>query len=274
MGNTTERPYFCLFATLAIVGLIADQASKYVVFAQVHPVDARASRGVYPVIPGLFDLETRYEFDEDPGDQPLSFLRTISSRRLPQVNRGALFGIGNDGGGLNAFFLCVSFLAGGFIIYWASRPSVAQDRFLCLALGLILGGTLGNLYDRFVFGGVRDFLHWYVIYNGQVHVWPDFNVADCCLVCGAGVLLAQSLFVTEAASEPTDVGAIVVATTKSGATVRGAKVSQDDDGLVLKDDTGKEVRIPAGELSHVAPETMAAPAVEPARATASSASSV
>jgi lipoprotein signal peptidase len=58
---------------------------------------------------------------------------------------------------------------------------------LCAALGLILAGTLGNLYDRLVFNGVRDFLHWDYFYD-----WPVFNVADCCLVCGAGLLLLQA----------------------------------------------------------------------------------
>ena len=58
---------------------------------------------------------------------------------------------------------------------------------LCSALGLILGGTLGNLYDRLVFNGVRDFLHWDYLFD-----WPVFNVADCCLVCGASLLLLQA----------------------------------------------------------------------------------
>ena len=98
---------------------------------------------------------------------------------------------------MNLFFAIVSVSAGCFILWWTSRPSVAGDRFLCIALGLIFGGTLGNLYDRIVFGGVRDFLHCY--YDG--HVWPDFNIADCCLVCGAGVLLVHSFFVTEPTPE-------------------------------------------------------------------------
>ena len=101
--------------------------------------------------------------------------------------------IGYDGGGMNTFFAAISILAAGFIIFWTTRASVARDRFLCLALGLILGGTLGNLYDRIVFGGVRDFLHCYY----DTHIWPDFNIADCCLVCGAGVLLVHSFFVSD-----------------------------------------------------------------------------
>jgi lipoprotein signal peptidase len=66
-----------------------------------------------------------------------------------------------------------------------------------VALGLILGGTVGNLFDRLVFGGVRDFLYFYKI------DWPVFNVADCCLVVGAGILLVQAvLFAPADESKP------------------------------------------------------------------------
>jgi len=60
-----------------------------------------------------------------------------------------------------------------------------------VTLGLILGGTLGNLYDRLVFGGVRDFLHFHI---PNVIDWPVFNLADCWLVCGAILLLIQAIF--------------------------------------------------------------------------------
>ncbi|MSQ93240.1 MAG: signal peptidase II [Gemmataceae bacterium] len=192
MQESTKRPFLWLFATLAVVGLVADQASKYVVFAKLYPADTEWETKV-EVIPGYFELRTAYTHQRDPGDDVLSFLRTD---RLPHVNRGALFGIGNgdpESGGMNGFFAIVSVLAACFIVIWAMRPSVAHDRFLCLALGLILGGTLGNLYDRVVFGGVRDFLHCYY----DTHPWPDFNIADACLVCGAGTLLVHSFFVTE-----------------------------------------------------------------------------
>ena len=200
MNAASERPYLWLVGLMALVGLVADQASKYVVFAKLYPGDHP-----YEVIPGYFDLSVHYSDVVDPGDQPLSFLRTISGEKLPHVNRGALFGIGNSGG-WNTFFACISVAAAAFIVYWVRRPSVAQDRFLCLALGLILAGTLGNLYDRIVFGGVRDFIHWFYLTQEtgpggnailMPHTWPDFNIADCCLVCGASVLLVHSFFVTE-----------------------------------------------------------------------------
>src|SRR5262249_6078312 len=80
------------------------------------------------------------------------------------------------------------------MVYWGSRPTTARDPALCLALGLILAGTLGNLYDRLIFSGVRDFLHFYWFR------FPVFNVADCCLVVGAFLLLTQAFFHRPASS--------------------------------------------------------------------------
>ena len=198
MKLPTERRFYWLFAILAVVGLVADLSSKYVVFAKLYPVDGERLTQL-DVIPGCFALRTFYNFESFPADDRLAPLRTLSGPRIPHVNKGALFGIGNEGeSGMNSVFAVISVLAGGFIVLWARRPSVAQDRFLSIALGLILGGTIGNLFDRIVFSGVRDFLFCYY----QDHVWPDFNIADCCLVCGAGVLLVHSFLVGEKTSQP------------------------------------------------------------------------
>jgi lipoprotein signal peptidase len=213
MNSPMERRYLWLFALLAVIGLSADQISKYVIFANLYS-ETEAARSVV-VIPNLFHLRASHMHFKiegghrvaflirDSGDHPLSFLRTISGECLPSVNRGALFGIGNadaEDGGWNAFFLVVSILAAAFIVFWVRRPMVAKDRILCLALGLILGGTLGNLYDRIVFSGVRDFLFFY----WDSHVWPDFNIADCCLVVGASILLLHSFLAREPAVATAD----------------------------------------------------------------------
>src|ERR1700729_13476 len=56
-----------------------------------------------------------------------------------------------------------------------------------LALALILGGALGNAWDRIRFGYVIDFLEVHIVH----YHWPDFNIADSCIVIGAGLLLIE-----------------------------------------------------------------------------------
>jgi lipoprotein signal peptidase len=116
---------------------------------------------------------------------------------MPRVNQGALFGMGGDHKGTaNGVFAVVSAVAAVAILVWGMRHNTAREKWLMAALGLILGGTLGNFYDRVVFHGVRDFLYFYVI------DWPVFNVADCCLVVGAGLLLVQAIFPPPAPEQP------------------------------------------------------------------------
>jgi signal peptidase II len=66
-----------------------------------------------------------------------------------------------------------------------------------VGLSLILGGALGNLWDRVVSGRVVDFLLFYV---GQ-YQWPAFNVADSAIVVGAALLVYEILFTKTPAAE-------------------------------------------------------------------------
>lgn len=223
MKPATTRSYLWLFAVLAAVGLVADQASKYGIFAWLYsdgkpreeetvfgftlvshqrpepqPREPYATREL-KLVPGTFDIVASHTDQREEGSGLLATLRTVSGPNLPFVNRGALFGWGGgrtDGQDLNVWFAVVSFLAAVGITYWSTRPAARSDRLLCASLGLILAGTLGNLYDRIVFSGVRDFLHWYRYFD-----WPVFNIADCCLVCGAGLLLAHAFFTVEREAE-------------------------------------------------------------------------
>jgi lipoprotein signal peptidase len=155
--------------------LVADLATKYGVFAWLPPGRAHV------VIPRCFSL-----IHQD------------------SLNQGALFGFGNDpetGWIANLIFACISAIAAFAIGLWSFRERMAHDRVLCIALGLILGGALGNLYDRIVFKGVRDWI--WVYYEDAAGAlafnFPVFNLADSCLVCGASLLLLQAFF---AAPEP------------------------------------------------------------------------
>ena len=65
------------------------------------------------------------------------------------------------------------------------RKAASMEPKTALALSLILGGAIGNVFDRIVFGSVTDFLDFYI---GNAH-WPSFNVADSAIVVGSALLL-------------------------------------------------------------------------------------
>jgi lipoprotein signal peptidase len=197
-----ERSYRGLLWTLALVGTTLDQVTKYGVFKWLY-YDGEG--GPYVIVPGVFKLFTQFTDQRETGSGLLAWLRTGSGPILPKVNHGALFGIGDKPPhaffatlsswlGLepatfaNGIFAAVSLLAVLAIAYWSTRPSTTSDWSLCAALGLIMAGTLGNLYDRLVFNGVRDFLYFHLF------EFPVFNVADSCLVCGAFLLLIQAFW--------------------------------------------------------------------------------
>ncbi len=170
----SERSYRSLLWTLALFGLLLDQCSKYGVFAWLR--DAEDNTFVL------------FRTAEGKGFQFVAQFEQADGRLVPHVNHGALFGFLREHKELaNAGFAAVSLLAAAAIVWWSTQKATARDRWLCGALGLILAGTLGNLYDRVAFGGVRDFLHWNYLFD-----WPVFNVADCCLVVGAFLLLLQA----------------------------------------------------------------------------------
>ena len=182
-----QRSYRLLFVALAVTGLLADQATKYGVFRWLYNGSTHGER---EVVEGWFRFSTEFTDSVQPCDCGFRPLQTWSAPKMPRVNHGALFGIGGQHeGGANHLFAAVSILAASGILVWATRKTTAADGWLSAALGLILGGTVGNLYDRVVFNGVRDFLYFYKI------EWPVFNVADCCLVVGAGMLLVHAFLI-------------------------------------------------------------------------------
>ena len=101
------------------------------------------------------------------------------------MNTGALFGIGQ---GQVAFFAGASFLAIAGVLWWITRGAGSQSLWLSVTLGLVLGGILGNLYDRLGLWGFRGVRDWILIQYGE-YVWPNFNIADSLLVCGAAMLV-------------------------------------------------------------------------------------
>ncbi|EKF74486.1 signal peptidase II [Alcanivorax hongdengensis A-11-3] len=104
-------------------------------------------------------------------------------------NSGAAFSFLADAGGWQRwFFTAIAVLASLMILVWLSRLE-RRDRMQGAALALILGGALGNFYDRLVLGHVVDFLDFYW---GNSH-FPAFNVADSAITVGAALILLDML---------------------------------------------------------------------------------
>src|ERR1700687_1012801 len=107
-------------------------------------------------------------------------------------NRGAAFGLFNDSPAPWKIALLVMFSIVALVIVsallWRSSHAMTAT---AVGLSLILGGALGNLWDRVLNGKVVDFL---LVYIGS-YQWPAFNVADSAIVVGAGLLVYEILFV-------------------------------------------------------------------------------
>jgi signal peptidase II len=100
-------------------------------------------------------------------------------------NRGMSFGLLNTGSGLSVplFSLAAAAIV-GVLIFWLSR---VHSDLLSSAIGLIIGGAVGNVIDRVHFGGVIDFLYFHL----GAWYWPAFNLADSAICVGVIVMLFE-----------------------------------------------------------------------------------
>ena len=140
--------------------ILLDQLTKLLVVQSI-PIGE-----VIPIVPGLFQL-THWE------------------------NAGAAFSIfANSTSPWRTFgliaFSVVACIVVSYLL-WKHGPALDTSS---VSLCLILGGAVGNLWDRFSKAGVTDFLDFYV---GEHH-WPPFNVADSAIVLGAALLILTILF--------------------------------------------------------------------------------
>jgi signal peptidase II len=136
-----------------------DRLTKRLIEARVSVFDA------HTVIPGFFDI--------------------VHAR-----NRGAAFSMFADSTSpWRPFFLIGLSLAALVLVAAILRNASRLDRTTAIGLSLILGGALGNVFDRIVSGAVTDFLDFYI---GELH-WPAFNLADSAIVIGSCLLLISLL---------------------------------------------------------------------------------
>ena len=103
-------------------------------------------------------------------------------------NPGAAFSfLADQGGWQRYFFTGVGLVAAAYIVYLLKRH--AGQKLFCWALSLILGGAIGNVIDRLLYGHVIDFLDFHV---GGWH-WPAFNVADMGICIGVAMFIVDEL---------------------------------------------------------------------------------
>lgn len=145
-----------LFGTIAVVGLVFDQASKLYIDASMRLYES------IPLVDDFFHI---------------TYVR----------NKGAAFSFLSRASWRLPFFICVSLVA-AIVILVAFRRLRDDQRLAQVSLAMIFSGAVGNLIDRVRLGEVIDFLdvHWYR------HHWPAFNVADS-LICVGVFLLALDM---------------------------------------------------------------------------------
>lgn len=156
-GQASSLPWLWLSLLVVIVDLgakyVADNALDYGVPVQVLPV---------------FDLTLLY-------------------------NTGAAFSFLSDAGGWQRWaFAVIATAVSIMLVIWLKRTPRNQW-WLGMGLSLVLGGALGNLYDRVVHGYVVDFLSFH--YSG--YYFAAFNLADAAITAGAGLLIIDMLFLAQ-----------------------------------------------------------------------------
>jgi signal peptidase II len=165
------RSRYAVFGILMVAGGAADLLTKQWVFA---------SQGLPQQLPPWWLIE------------PYVGIETA-------VNQGALFGMGQGQGWLFALLSVIALIG---ICVWLFVYKAAQSKWMLVAMGLVTGGIIGNLYDRLgipelpgkLRGGVRD----WILFKYEDYVWPNFNIADSLLVAGAIMLAIHSLFLSPA----------------------------------------------------------------------------
>lgn len=119
-------------------------------------------------------------------------------------NKGAAFSfLSNAGGWQRWFFTTLSIGVSIFIFLWLKKLT-PKEKLLAASLALILGGAIGNIIDRSIYGHVIDFIDWYypsneclpffyLLNQSNCH-WPTFNIADSSIFLGAVLMIIQAIF--------------------------------------------------------------------------------
>jgi signal peptidase II len=118
---------------------------------------------------------------------PPGFVEVLPFFNLVMVwNRGVSFGLLGDADLAPYLMAGIAGLVVIVLVIWLAGVS---ERLLAASIGLIIGGALGNIVDRLVYGAVADFVD---VHAGGYH-WPAFNVADAAITVGVAVMLIDGL---------------------------------------------------------------------------------
>jgi len=138
----------------------------------------------------VLDQLTKFLVLDYFGEHGCASQRAIVNSFLDLVvacNRGVSFGMFNQFAQFSAaVFSAAAAIIVVVLLYWLAR---ARSGFLAVAIGLIIGGAVGNVIDRLRFGGVVDFLYFHL---GSWY-WPAFNLADSAICIGVAAMLIDSL---------------------------------------------------------------------------------
>jgi signal peptidase II len=156
MSGTGIPPLMRGSLILAAITVVADQASKWLL------QDMLLKQSTIEVIPGFFNLVMVW-------NRGISFGMLGGSNTVPPWVLSAI-----------AVAICIA------LFFWLRA---ARSRWTAWAIGLVIGGAIGNVVDRARWGAVFDFADFYI---GRWH-WPAFNVADAAIVIGVLMLLGESL---------------------------------------------------------------------------------
>ena len=180
--------------------------SRYIAFTLLVLLGVSWDLGTKQYVFDTLGLPGRSEWEWRAGDIIWFTLQT-------NLNYGALWGLGQGWAGLFAALSVVAIVGVLFFLFWLQH---ARSWWLTIALGLVLSGAVGNLYDRLGWHGlldprtgerayaVRDFLYFRFF---ETFDWAIFNYADTYLVTGAIMLMIHSLKsdpVTVPPSQPSD----------------------------------------------------------------------
>jgi len=109
-------------------------------------------------------------------------------------NAGVSFGLLNRTGVNSLIFSLAAGMVIAVLVFWLSRVRAA---FLAIAIGLIIGGAIGNVVDRLRFGAVIDFLY----FHAGSWYWPAFNLADSAICLGVAAMLLDGMLSRRAMPE-------------------------------------------------------------------------